>query len=74
MFKFLAAIDASPHTITGNIAMGGQYHFYLETQTSICTPTDVGGMYVKSATQWIDGVLGAVAQILGLDESKYVLL
>ncbi|BFZ15561.1 hypothetical protein BsWGS_18600 [Bradybaena similaris] len=65
-----AAIAASAHKISGNIACGSQYHFHLETQTTICTPTDVGGMKVKASTQWIDGVLETVSQVLGLQQSQ----
>ncbi|XP_055901172.1 uncharacterized protein LOC106056807 [Biomphalaria glabrata] len=64
------AIASAPHKISGSIRCGDQFHFYLETQTSVCTPSDIGGMKVKASTQWLDGVGMAVAQILGLPQSS----
>ncbi|CAL1541535.1 unnamed protein product [Lymnaea stagnalis] len=64
------AIAAAPNKISGNIRCGDQYHFYLETQTSICTPTDIGGMKVKASTQWLDGVGMTVSQVLGVPQSS----
>ncbi|CAG5133766.1 unnamed protein product, partial [Candidula unifasciata] len=64
------AIAASPHKISGNIGCGSQYHFHLESQTTICAPNGVGGMNVKATTQWIDGVLETVSQVLGLQQSQ----
>ncbi|CAG5117383.1 unnamed protein product [Candidula unifasciata] len=64
-----AAIAASPKKISGSVGCGSQYQFHLEPQLTICTPTDVGGMKVKTTTQWIDGSLESVAQVLGLQQS-----
>ncbi|KAH9518829.1 hypothetical protein Btru_006359 [Bulinus truncatus] len=64
------AIASAPHKISGSIRCGDQYHFHLETQTSICTPSDVGGMKVKASAQWLDGIGMTVSQILGLPQSS----
>ncbi|KAK3581553.1 hypothetical protein CHS0354_031893 [Potamilus streckersoni] len=63
-----AAIKDSPKTVTGSISMGGQYHMHMETQISICVPTE-DGMDVHSSTQWIDGVQTAISQITGLQRN-----
>ncbi|KAL3841843.1 hypothetical protein ACJMK2_019942 [Sinanodonta woodiana] len=64
-----AAIKNSPKTVTGSITMGGQYHMHMETQISICIPTE-DGMDVHSSTQWIDGVQTAISQITGMQKSS----
>ncbi|GFO29434.1 xanthine dehydrogenase [Plakobranchus ocellatus] len=65
-----AAIAAAPHKILGQIECGEQYHFHMETQSTLCIPTDDGGMDVVASTQWLDGVLETVAQVLGLEQSQ----
>ena len=71
MFHFSsAAISKAPHKITGKIECGKQYHFHMETQSCLCSPTDDGGMDVLASTQWLDGVLEVVAQVLGLEQSQ----
>ncbi|KAK3730646.1 hypothetical protein RRG08_060314 [Elysia crispata] len=64
------AIAGAPHQITGQIKCGEQYHFHMETQSCLCAPTDDGGMEVLASTQWLDGVLEVVAQVLGLQQSQ----
>ncbi|XP_012938611.1 xanthine dehydrogenase/oxidase [Aplysia californica] len=61
-----AALASAPHKLTGTIYCGDQFHFFLETQCSLCQPSDTGGMEVRATTQWTDAVQEAVAQILGL--------
>ena len=70
----LGAIASATNKVSGSIGCGDQYHFHLETQTSICTPSDLGGMNVKASSQWLDGILITVAQVLGLPESSYVFI
>ena len=41
-----AALAAAPHRLQGNLHIGGQEHFYLETQISSVMPTEDGGMIV----------------------------
>ncbi|GFS24784.1 indole-3-acetaldehyde oxidase, partial [Elysia marginata] len=65
-----AAIAKAPHKLSGQIKCGEQYHFHMETQSCLCSPTDDGGMDVLASTQWLDGVLETVAQVLGLKQSQ----
>ncbi|GFO29431.1 indole-3-acetaldehyde oxidase-like [Plakobranchus ocellatus] len=65
-----AAIAAAPHNVLGQIECGEQYHFHMETQSALCIPTDEGGMDVIASTQWLDGVLETVAQVLGIEQSQ----
>ena len=64
------AIASAPLKVSGNISCGDQYHFHMETQVSVCTPNDLGGMDIKATTQWQDSVIMAVSQILGVPESR----
>ena len=32
------AIEDAPHQLNGTVQTGGQDHFYLETQVSLCVP------------------------------------
>ncbi|XP_063399739.1 xanthine dehydrogenase/oxidase-like [Mytilus trossulus] len=64
-----AAIANSPKKITGSISFGEQQHFQMETQISICTPTE-DGMDVEASTQWIDLTQQSTAMVLGVPESS----
>lgn len=49
--------------IQGELDMEEQYHYYMEPQTCIASPTE-DGMEVFSATQWLDLTNVAIAQSL----------
>ncbi|KAL4224843.1 hypothetical protein ACF0H5_015539 [Mactra antiquata] len=59
------AISKSAHVITGSIQCGTQYHFSMETQISICIPTE-DGMKVYASSQWIDYAQKSIAQVVGM--------
>jgi xanthine dehydrogenase large subunit len=52
--------------IEGEIAIGGQEHFYLETQASIAWIDESGGMAVHSSTQHPSETQDVVARVLGI--------
>jgi xanthine dehydrogenase large subunit len=60
------AIAASPHRISGELAIGGQEHFYLETQCAIACFDETGGMAVDSSTQHPAETQEIVARVLGV--------
>ncbi len=60
------AIAASALRIDGELEIGGQEHFYLETQTAIARIDDTGGVYVASSTQHPAETQEVVARVLGL--------
>ncbi|XP_021379046.1 xanthine dehydrogenase-like [Mizuhopecten yessoensis] len=64
-----AAISNSPQKIQGSISCGPQYHFQMETQVSIATPTE-DGIDIDASTQWPDFNLRAVAMVLGCYENR----
>jgi len=60
------AIKRSPHRVTGQIAIGGQEHFYLETQCAIARFDETDGIVVDSSTQHPAETQEVVARVLGL--------
>jgi xanthine dehydrogenase large subunit len=60
------AIARSPHRISGQLAIGGQEHFYLETQCAIARLDETGDVVVDSSTQHPSETQEIVARVLGL--------
>jgi len=67
------AIAASPHQLSGELEIGGQEHFYLESQISSAEPTEEGGMIVYSSSQHPSEVQILVAEVLGIPFNKVVI-
>ncbi|MDX5373769.1 MAG: xanthine dehydrogenase molybdopterin binding subunit [Pseudomonadaceae bacterium] len=68
-----AALARAKHRIKGNLHIGGQEHFYLETQISSVMPTEDGGMLVYTSTQNPTEVQKLVAEVLGISMHKVVI-
>ncbi len=66
------AFKRAKHIIEGELEIGGQEHFYLETQVSCAIPTEDGGMQVFSSTQNPTEVQHKVAQVINLPNNKVV--
>jgi xanthine dehydrogenase large subunit len=62
--------DASPHRIAGELFIGGQEHFYLETHAALARPDDAGGIIVESSTQHPSETQEIVARVLGLPRNQ----
>jgi xanthine dehydrogenase large subunit len=60
------AITSSPHRISGELAVGGQEHFYLETQCALARMDETGGVIVDSSTQHPAETQIIVARALGI--------
>lgn len=56
----------APRRVEGSISLGGQDHFYLETQAALVIPEEGGCMRVLSSTQHPSEVQREVAGVLGL--------
>ncbi len=52
--------------VSGGQSVGGQVHFYMETQTCQAVPGEEGRMVLRASTQDADQVQAAVAGVLGL--------
>jgi len=66
------AIAASSHQLSGELQIGGQEHFYLESQISSAEPTEEGGMMVYSSSQHPTEVQILVAEVLNIPFNKVV--
>ncbi len=62
----VSAIDTSALRIEGTLAIGGQEHFYLETQAAIAWVDETGGIGVHSSTQHPAETQEIVARVLGI--------
>ncbi len=62
----VSAIDASPVRVAGELRIGGQEHFYLETQAAIAWIDEAGLVAVHSSTQHPTETQEIVARTLGL--------
>lgn len=68
-----AGYAASDHVLEGEIRLGGQEHFYLETQGSIAVPKgEDGEMEVFASTQNPTETQVLVASALGVPENRIV--
>ncbi|MTJ81416.1 MAG: xanthine dehydrogenase molybdopterin binding subunit [Telmatospirillum sp.] len=63
------ALAAAPFRLAGETRVGGQDHFYLETQIALALPTEDGGVFLHSGTQHPSEVQHLVARLLGLPQS-----
>ena len=59
------ALAASSHRIQGEVRIGGQEHFYLETQCAIAWLDETGGVALHSSTQHPAETQEIVARVLG---------
>src|SRR5476649_1579121 len=66
------ALASAPHRVQGELEIGGQEHFYLETQIASVMPGEDGAMLVYSSTQHPTEVQKLVASVLGLPMHKVV--
>jgi xanthine dehydrogenase molybdopterin binding subunit/xanthine dehydrogenase small subunit len=66
------AMSKAPLKLSGTFELGGQEHFYLETQAAWAEPGEDGSMFVTSSTQHPSEVQMVVAHVLGLPSNKVV--
>ena len=68
-----AGLANAKHVIEGSLHIGGQEHFYLETQVSSVVPTEDGGMMVFTSSQNPTEVQKLVASVLDVPMHKVVI-
>ncbi|MEK8080410.1 xanthine dehydrogenase molybdopterin binding subunit [Pseudomonas sp. XK-1] len=68
-----AELASAPRRLQGSLHIGGQEHFYLETQISSVMPSEDGGMIVYTSTQNATEVQKLVAEVLGVPMHKIVI-
>ena len=68
----LSLLDSSPVRVEGELEIGGQEHFYLETQAAIAWVDESGAIAVHSSTQHPSETQATVAHVLGLPRHSVV--
>jgi xanthine dehydrogenase large subunit len=63
-------IASGCHRISGELSIGGQEHFYLETQCALAWLDSTGGVVVESSTQHPTEGQEIVARVLGLPRNQ----
>lgn len=66
------ALATAPLTLEGELELGGQEHFYLETQAAWAEPGESGAMTVVSSTQHPSEVQKCVARLLQVPANQVV--
>jgi xanthine dehydrogenase large subunit len=67
-----AALAAAPHRLAGEVRIGGQDHFYLETQTSVVQRDGEGVYQVVASTQHPTETQIVCARVLGVPANRVV--
>ena len=67
-----AGLAAAPHCLSGEVGIGGQDHFYLETQASWAHVDSEGIVQVSASTQHPSETQIIVARVLGLPSNRVV--
>ncbi len=66
------ALSRAAHRVHGDVAIGGQDHFYLETQTSWAQVDSEGLVQVTASTQHPTETQAIVAHVLGVPSNRVV--
>jgi xanthine dehydrogenase molybdopterin binding subunit/xanthine dehydrogenase small subunit len=66
------ALAAAPLRLEGEFELGGQEHFYLETQAAWAEPLENGCVNVCSSTQHPSEIQAIVSEVLGVPRNKVV--
>ncbi|WP_447925233.1 xanthine dehydrogenase molybdopterin binding subunit [Georgenia muralis] len=61
-----AGLAAAAHRFAGELELGGQEHFYLETHAALALVDEAGQVFVQSSTQHPSETQEIVAHVLGL--------
>jgi len=61
-----AAIAAAPRVVEGSIGIGGQEHFYLESQAALAVPGEDGDVTIHCSSQHPTEIQHKVAENLGV--------
>ncbi len=64
-----AAMAAAPERLAESFYIGGQEHFYLESQIAFAEPVEAGEILVRSSTQHPSEVQHVVARVLGVADA-----
>lgn len=65
-------MSSSPLTLEGEVRVGGQEHFYLETNACIAIPRETEEMELITSTQNVDEAQVFAARALGVASNKII--
>jgi xanthine dehydrogenase large subunit len=65
-----SVLESSPLRFEGELAIGGQEHFYLETQCAIAWMDETGGVAAHSSTQHPTETQEVIARVLGIPRNQ----
>ena len=60
------ALISAPHVIRGELRIGAQDHWYLETQACLCVPGEGREIFAYSSSQHPSETQALIAEILGI--------
>ena len=66
------ALESADHRLSGEVTLGGQDHFYLETHASWVIPAPDGSYQVYAGTQHPTETQATIAHVLGMPRSHIV--
>ncbi len=66
------ALERAAHRASGELRVGGQEHFYLETHASIASIDEAGSVLIQSSTQHPTETQEIVARVLDLPKNQVV--
>ncbi|HEY4185270.1 MAG TPA: xanthine dehydrogenase molybdopterin binding subunit [Polyangia bacterium] len=66
-------LRAAPLRLSGELFMGGQEHFYLETQAALAFVDEGGNLFVHSSTQHPSETQEIVARVLGVRRHEVII-
>lgn len=67
-------IRESKHKLEGTCVIGGQEHFYLESQAALVVPGEYDQLVVHSSTQHPSEIQQVLAKVLGLRQNQVVVV
>lgn len=65
-----AALAKCDHLVSGTLRVGGQEHFYFETQAALASPGEAGEMAVTASTQNPTKAQEMIADVLGQPRNR----
>ncbi len=68
------ALREAKHKLEGTCIIGGQEHFYLESQAALVVPGEYDQLTVHSSTQHPSEIQQVLARVLGLQQNQIVIL
>ena len=66
----VSLIESSALRLEGELSIGGQEHFYLETQAAVAWVDETGGIAAQSSTQHPSETQEIIARVLGLKRNQ----